>query len=157
MVKKSTESSTTSAASGASSINPIEVTWERKETPPRRSPYDRVRVTLDTGDEGLTQQADKDRTDINNIVNHFATTGEFPFSAVRKQEPQYGDVSEISNMYMDEAIQKQQEAIERLTELENDLAESKQPGLAEHVANLVETLQHDAESQPESSPGDSLE
>lgn len=120
-------------------INPITNTWERKDTPPRRSPYDRMRVTLDTGSDSLTQQADKDRTDINNIVNHFQRTGEIPFSAVRRQEPQYGDVSNLHG-FMDENIQRREEAIARLTELENDLAQEKQPELAEQIGNLIETL-----------------
>lgn len=122
-------------------LNPITSTWERKETPPRRSPYDRMRVTLDTGSDSLTQQADKDRTDINNIVNHFQRTGEIPFSAVRRQEPQYGDVSNLHG-FLDENIQRREEAIARLTELENHLAEEKQPQLAEQIGNLIETLQN---------------
>lgn len=142
MVKKSSESSTTSAVNGDSSINPLTSTWEKKDTPPRRSPYDRVRTVLETGSESFTQQADKDRTDINNIVNHFARTGEFPFSAVRKAEPQYGDVSDISHSSLDELIQKREEAIERLTGIENDMALANQPGLAEEISNLVETLQN---------------
>lgn len=67
----------------------------------------------------MTSQVERDIADVNNIIAHFARTGSLPQYAVRNTEPQYADVSEISNMDRAELLRKQNELNEKIT-LENE-------------------------------------
>lgn len=89
-----------------------------------RNPRTRARVKALVTQESRTVQSYRDATDINNIVAHFHRTGEFPFTAVARQTPQYADVSNISHKNFQELAEAYAEAHERLTSEELRLAES---------------------------------
>lgn len=77
-----------------------------------RPPWCRVRrVTVFEG-ETRTQQAHKDQTDVNAIVERFHRTGQLPLP---KGTPQYGDVTSLQ-VDLTEALARSSEVIERAQE-----------------------------------------
>lgn len=90
-----------------------------------RNPRVKYQVQNEMSEESRTIQSYRDATDINNIVAHFHRTGEFPFTAVSRQVPQYADVSEISHKNPQELSDLYDETIQRLNETEAQLAEQK--------------------------------
>lgn len=85
-----------------------EIVAER-EAPYVRPPWFRARLVFHCYGESRTQQHHKDLTDINNIVNRYARTGEMPPA---KSEPSYADVSELQGD-LGERIVKSRETIDK--------------------------------------------
>ena len=77
-----------------------------------RTPYARSRVVTPVPGESQTDSSFGNDTDVNNIVERFARTGQFP-GAVNPLEPQYGDVTGLQQP-LTELIERGRQAAEEL-------------------------------------------
>lgn len=86
-------------------------------TRPRiRRPWERCRLQVDVAGKSVTQQAHKDQTDINAIVERFHRTGIMPQSA---RQPIFADVTGLQ-VDLTEAINRSRETLEIAVKMAKD-------------------------------------
>lgn len=102
----------------------------------------------------MTVQHEKEAADVNNIVGHFARTGQFPASAVRQQgEAFYGDVSELSHKNPLELALLKGEIEERLREAEEEAKYSRELAELERQEEARTTVTEPPQSASPENPG----
>lgn len=125
--------------------------FDKTQTPKYvRHPHERERVVTPVFGESRTHQAHKDSCDINTIIKQFTEGLPLPPAP---SDPQYGDVSEISNNLADmimtsrEVLDAAGRAEEERTEQEQQAYNQKLLDYEAKIAELEAQAQNNASSQ----------